>query len=160
MKQALKCLALFLVAVVLCTSSSRADAARVATEYRYAYAHHDCAPWDGPAWRIVVRTQPVPANTGDKLPKASFPFYSVSLWTGHPAVGTYIEIPGTDMKQGSIGEWWGENDYKPHTGRVRLTKITSDRIEGELRIAPADNKGRELVIPFSAPILPVRMLCG
>lgn len=155
-------------ALTLVAAPPPADAARPQASYRYAYAHGDCAPWDGAAIRLVLRTAPLPTVAPGTLPPATYPMYTVSLWTGKPPVGRWFPLPSPSAGGGdgdltgasSIIEYTAVDKLKNHKGRLRLDAHTSTHLQGELRITLPDGTGRELVFPFDAPILEYRTLCG
>ncbi len=152
-----------------CAGSGEADhppasQPRAVAGFQHAYVHGDCAPWDGPATRIVLQNQAIsPSKAEGQLPQETFPLYAISLWTRQPALGRWIELD-PDV-QGQTG---GRVVYCPEQGRcesleqarVRLERADADGWEGELRLKVGDGSGRELVYPFHAGYVSVRYFCG
>lgn len=149
---------------LLATSPPAAGAAeRAPAAFRYTYAHRTCAPWDGSALAVVFQSVPVPAVAPGKLPSPHFPQYSLNLWTTSPPVQRWIAIPtigATRMGNGAIVDCRAGQTCERRSGRVFLEELTPTLIRGELRITLPDGSGREMVLPFSAPILPYRAFCG
>lgn len=125
--------------------------------YKYAYAYHTCAPWDGAAIAIVLQKTAFRMPPAQQLPASTYPQLNITLWTGDPAVGSWIDLPEIG-NTGYVGEFTGANQAVRGTGRVRLTRLTTDRIEGE---ADFRFKGQpEKMVRFSAPILKYSPMCG
>lgn len=161
--------ALLLTALAAFPADALASRPRAAAGFQHAYAHRDCAPWDGSAWRIVIQQAPMaplaPAGTAPRgtLPTPAYPHYNVALWMGDPPPGRWIAIPGkadTGMGAGHIGYVTAGPKHEPQRGRIRIDARTDAMISGELRVLLPDGSGRELVFPFRAPIVPFTALCG
>lgn len=152
----------FLAALLLYPGAQNAQA-RSAGAFAYSYAYHSCAPWDGPAIEIVLQKEPaVQKAPPSGLPLWSFPRYVVSLWMERPPLGRWITLPSPCMMGGggTIIEWERKDKCKRHEGRVFVEKWAQEHIDGELRIPLPDATGRELVLPFSAPVFPLQSPCG
>jgi hypothetical protein len=137
----------------------KTKAPRAQAGFRYAYAHADCAPWDGAAWRIVIQNDPVlPAQAARPVEK--YPRYQISLWQSPVPINRWIQIDSAGADTGHLSWCPAEGKCESLTGRVRITRLSEKRIEGELRQRLKDKTGRELVFPFTAPVHPQRVLCG
>jgi hypothetical protein len=159
----------FAAAMLLLAQAPGADASRPPATYRFAYAHDDCAPWDGAALRIVLQREPVapvpkagPSPHG-ALPAPRYPHWSIALWQGDPPLNTWIALPGeasTGMGSGHIAHATGPQASTARKGRVRIEALTPAVVRGELRVELEDGTGREEIFPFTAPRLKFVALCG
>ncbi|MDB5096412.1 MAG: hypothetical protein JWM80_833 [Cyanobacteria bacterium RYN_339] len=138
------------------TATSRAD--RV---YPYSFAHYDCAPWDGPAIGLVLRKAATPLVTFQTLPPDTYPQVVVTLYMRHPPVNSWIALPGLGMKEGGgyLNECLQRGHCANKQGRIKFVRASDNHLDGELRIQ-AEGTGREIVLPFAAPILPFQAICG
>ena len=77
-------------------------------------------------------------------------------------VGQWILItPASGVEGGgSIRECPAYGKCQVRNGRLRITRQTGSRIEGELRIQLPGDGTRELILPFTAPLLPFEEFCG
>jgi hypothetical protein len=151
-----------LAGLLLFGAAGPAASARAQERFRYAYAHADCAPWDGAALTIVLQDAPAVPAPGQGLPAPRYPRYAITLWTGAPPLGRWIALPGEGPKQanGSLTESQAADRHAQRSGRVILHRRTGDRLEGELRVRLGESDPRERVFPFSAPLLRYQALCG
>lgn len=142
-------------------AAAKPGAARAQAGFSHAYAHDDCAPWDGRAMRIVIQDAPVAPTKG--LPAPRYPRYSIALWKPEPALrGAWVTLPDDQggMGAGHISYEAGPKRFEQVKGRVLIQERSATRIRGELRLALPDGTGRELVYPFSGPWIESRMPCG
>ena len=162
MMKPLKLVTSTLTLMLLCTGASAAGAPRAQAGFGHAYAHRTCAPWDGAAIALTLQTDAFPAVAKGKLPPDHYPQIAVTLFTSRPPTGRWLEFGEASSIEGggSIRECPAQGQCRIRVGRIRLTKVTSDRLEGELRIQVPGNKGQEFVYPFSAPNLPYTEFCG
>lgn len=134
-----------------------AVAVRAQERFGYAYAHRDCAPWDGAAWRIVIQDKPV-IMAVKAYPKSTFPNYSIYLWLSDLPSNKWLKLPAEH--KGNITWCSAPNTCEQKTGRVTLTQKSANRLDGELRMNLPDRTGREIVFPFQAQILDFSPFCG
>jgi hypothetical protein len=129
--------------------------------FPYAYAHADCAPWDGPAVRIVLTPSPVPD--------------SAVLTPGHPTLSLAVYASrarshghrfGVQAPASADG-YWGSAAWCPAEGPCEPARRGWIRVEAER--GDSTLRGRyELDFPgrgttegrFTAVWRHVRMACG
>lgn len=167
----ISCSLLLLAGVMLAGCVQAEKPSRPMSGFQHAFAHSDCAPWDGSAWRIVLQNKPVvlpvpkpkPDWQHQTLPPVAYPHYEISLYTNQLEIGHWLEFPEYgEMKEGGgvITYCPAANQCKSQPGRVKITGFTEQAISGELRLHLNDKTGREQVLPFSAPRVPFMALCG
>jgi hypothetical protein len=144
---------------------AQAKPGRAEAKFQHAYAHNSCAPWDGPAWRMVLQNEPVMPPKASQ-PVEKYPNYQISLWLSPVPVNRWIQMDQASAQTGNISWCPAKGKCESVEARVKITRKTEKLFEGELRRVLKDqhpgkaNTGRELVFPFKAPIYPFRMFCG
>lgn len=126
------------------------------TPFQYAYAHRECAPWDGPAWSVVLLDKPVTLDPKGE-PKASYPVYIVSVWKSTLPLNTWVALSGNN---GNVTLCKGPRQCAVHTGRVRIIQQSSTQVVGVLRLSVPQTHGGESAFPFQARILNLTRICG
>lgn len=125
-----------------------------AKEYQYAYAHRDCAPWDGSAVRITLSDKPYNADKPNK------PNLSICIYKNVNNIAGQTFILGQDDRTGSANLFTTDEKYIPaKSGKVQITKIEPDKsISGEYDLEMENgihHKGS-----FQASWIDLRILCG
>ena len=134
-------------------SSDPAPVSHPPGDFRFAYASPDCAPWDGPAVRILLTTTPSdrPEDQGPQLRLVIYPRDAgiagrTYHWPAEPEMATGARCTGDTCEAASAGE-------------IGLAAIRPDStLEGTLTL----RFGSTEVISrgFRAVWRPRRLFCG
>lgn len=117
-----------------------------------ALAWVDCAPWDGPAFSVVV------GRPGDKTVDPERPWLSIAIW--HPVGsrhGVTYRFPDNEGKTGAVS--FEGSAFPGASGNVSFPRATpADKIHGRFDLVAPN--GRRLSGQFRGDWQSRQMFCG
>jgi hypothetical protein len=121
------------------------------TDVLHAVAWADCAPWDGPAFTVVV------GQPGSKV-DPEHPWLGISIW--HPVEsrhGVTYHFPDTDGTTGAVS--YGGKAFPSSTGTVSFAADTmKNDVDGSFDLVTPS--GRRLIGRFHGSWVPRKFMCG
>jgi hypothetical protein len=123
--------------------------------YRYATAHRDCAPWDGPA--MAIRFSDVPLSPDEER----YPYFEIRIYQSPESLaGRTVDLDPATMKTGGAVRCLARGACMLALGgAVHLMPFTlGDTIRGDYDVFFRDST-RERA-PFAAAWLPTGIVCG
>lgn len=127
--------------------------------YQYSYTAPECAPWDGPAWMVILQTIPV-TEKSQNHPKASYPNIMVHVWSGRLPMKRWLDLASPTNKAGSITFCKSQGQCNIYPGWVKFYRQEPGYMEGDVKFQNSSPPGAPPEIHFKAPILQTTALCG
>jgi hypothetical protein len=112
-----------------------------------ATINRDCAPWDGPAFRVTI-----PWEAGSHI--------DISIWQA-PEIkfGKTFTFPATDGQAGNASYWSAAGNYEPLHGSVSFQGVEeASSVRGRFELE--SEAGRHLEGQFTAQWQSQLALCG
>ena len=141
--------------IALAANTCRAADQGELTPYPYAYARRDCAPWDGPAFSVVLTDTPAQPDS------LTTSFLRIAVWRGiESAIGRTLAWEGTTSQVGTASRCQADGRCEEASrGEIRVEWRTADSLlGGEFRVdfgRTRSERGR-----FTAAWVPDRVMCG